>query len=63
MSDYFSLVIGKLKAKKYRYVGKADGGFELWRKNSRHVTVPVECKSRHTANGVMKAAGFWHRFE
>ena len=57
--DYFGAVVGRLKAKEYRYVGKGEGGFEVWRRKSRHVIVPLECKSHQAARGVMKAAGIY----
>lgn len=43
-------------------VGK--GSHEIWRSpvTERHVTVPTNCVSRHTANAVPRQAGLPKRF-
>jgi predicted RNA binding protein YcfA (HicA-like mRNA interferase family) len=42
---------------------QAKGSHEYWLKpNCKPITVPKNCKSRHTANAIMKAAGIDHKF-
>lgn len=58
------LIKAKLKAHDCYFVRHAKGDHELWYSpiTDRHVIVDSGCKSRHTANGVMKQAGIDHRF-
>lgn len=38
------------------------GSHDIWTDGKRSVSVSQECKSRHTANGIMKIAGIKHKF-
>lgn len=38
------------------------GCHEIWTNGKKCVTVSDHCKSRHTANAIMKDAGISHRF-
>ena len=38
------------------------GSHEIWTDGKNHVTVNYACRSRHTANGIMKDAGIAYRF-
>lgn len=62
MNDYFYQVIALLKEHEYIYLAQGSGGYEVWKKFSRHLTVPNRCLSRQTANSVMNAAKIKHRF-
>lgn len=47
-----------------RFVRPGKGSHEIWwsRVVGRHVTVPINCVSRHTANAVLRQAGLPKRF-
>jgi len=47
----------------WKLLRSGKGSHEYWGKNgSNPVTVSHCCKSRHTANAIMKAAGIKHKF-
>lgn len=60
MNGYEKQVKEILRANGWRFLRK--GKHEIWGKGSQSVTVNYVCKSRHTANEIMKAAGIDHKF-
>lgn len=62
MIDYFPQLIGLLKAHDYMFVAQGSGGYEVWRRRGRCLTVPNRCMTRLSANGVLAAAKIRHRF-
>jgi predicted RNA binding protein YcfA (HicA-like mRNA interferase family) len=47
----------------WKFLRSAKGSHEYWgKKGEKPVTVPHHCKSRHTANAIMKVAGIKHKF-
>ena len=62
MNGYYSQVIQELKAAGYAFKRGAKGSHELWSNGVFTTTVPFNCKSRMTANGIMKACGISKRF-
>jgi predicted RNA binding protein YcfA (HicA-like mRNA interferase family) len=45
------------------FLRAAKGSHEYWTKvGCKPITVPHNCKSRHTANAIMKAAKIKHKF-
>lgn len=62
MNDYFNQIIGILKANDYLFLVQGNGGYEVWFKHGRYITLPSRCLSRRSANSVMKAARIRHRF-
>lgn len=62
MNGYYKLVIDQLKLHGYGYVKQGKGSHEIWAKGQHPVTVPFNCDSRHTANGIMKSCGIKHKF-
>jgi hypothetical protein len=53
-----------LKENDCTFVRYGKGDHEIWYSpiTERHITVDDGCKSRHTANAIMKQAGIKHRF-
>ena len=63
MNGYEALVKEQLLKNNCQLLRTGKGSHEIWQcPNGVHVTVNHTCKSRHTANGIMKAAGIKHRF-
>lgn len=62
MNGYYTSVIELLKKNGFSYLKPGKGSHEIWAKGAFHVTVPFNCKSRHTANGIMKEANISHHF-
>ena len=63
MNGYEKLVKEQLLKHGYKLVRTGKGSHEIWAsENSVSVTVNHACKSRYTANSIMKAAGISHRF-
>ena len=47
----------------WKYIRQAKGSHEYWGKNNcKSVTVPHNCKSKFTANAIMKESGINHKF-
>ncbi|MBN9463039.1 MAG: type II toxin-antitoxin system HicA family toxin [Burkholderiales bacterium] len=47
----------------WRFLRPGKGSHEIWRNAAGEtITVPHNCRSRHTANGILKDAGISHRF-
>jgi predicted RNA binding protein YcfA (HicA-like mRNA interferase family) len=62
MNGYYKLVIEQLKQHGFSYIKNGKGSHEIWGKGSFYMTVPFNCDSRHTANGIMKACSINHKF-
>ena len=62
MNGYYDLIIAVLKKHGFSYLRQGKGSHEMWSNGSACVTVPFNCKSRFTANAVMKEVGIKHRF-
>lgn len=61
MNGYEKLVKEQLLKHGYRLVRTGKGSHEIWAsEQGTAVTVNHDCKSRHTANSIMKAAGIAH---
>lgn len=46
----------------WQLIRHAKGSHEYWGKDGKNVTVPHGCKSRFTANAIMKQTGIKHKF-
>lgn len=62
MNGYYQQIIQLLKLARFSHIRSGKGSHEMWGDGKRLVTVPRNCDSRHTANGIMKQAGIDHRF-
>ena len=64
MKGYYAQVVAALKAAGWTKLRAGKGSHEIWADETgkRKVTVPFNCASRHTANGVMTGAGLDKRF-
>ncbi len=63
MNGYEKEVKKILKKYGWKFIRAAKGSHEYWGKeSSKPVTVPHNCKSRFTANAIMKEAGINHKF-
>lgn len=62
MNGYEQQVKEVLKAHGWRFLKHGKGSHDIWTDGRRTVSVNKCCKSRHTANGIMKSAGIRHKF-
>jgi len=62
MNGYEKLVKEVLKQHGWWFLRTGKGSHDIWTNGSDTVSVNHECKSRHTANGIMKACGIKHHF-
>jgi YcfA-like protein. len=62
MNGYEQQVKEVLKAHGWRFLKHGKGSHDIWTDGTRTVSVNRVCKSRHTANGIMKSAGIRHKF-
>ncbi|SOD41960.1 type II toxin-antitoxin system HicA family toxin [Nitrosovibrio sp. Nv4] len=62
MNGFYSSVIEQLKKHGFYYDRQGKGSHEIWSNGSIEVTVPFNCKSRFTANGIMKTTRIKHHF-
>ena len=62
MKGYYASVVAMLKQHGFFLSRQAKGSHEMWSNGARSVTVAKTCKSRITANEIMKQAGIAHRF-
>jgi predicted RNA binding protein YcfA (HicA-like mRNA interferase family) len=63
MNGYEKLVKELLLKHGYKLIRTGKGSHEIWASEKGvSVTVNHACKSRHTANSIMKAAGIAFRF-
>lgn len=61
MSGFYDQVTAVLKKHGFVLVRQGKGSHEIWGKGKVRVSVPVNCRSRHTANSVLKDAGIKHK--
>ncbi|TDR27784.1 type II toxin-antitoxin system HicA family toxin [Hydromonas duriensis] len=61
MNGYYQQLIKLLKSNGYIYLRQGKGSHEMWGRNKTILTVPFNCKSRHTANAILKDAGIKER--
>lgn len=57
MNGYYPVVVRELRQAGFYQVSGGKGSHEKWTDGRRMVTVPFNCKSRHTANAILKDAG------
>lgn len=62
MNGYYEKLAEVLRAHHFKYIRPGKGSHQIWAKGSIVLTVPFNCASRHTANGILKDAGIRHRF-
>jgi predicted RNA binding protein YcfA (HicA-like mRNA interferase family) len=62
VNGYYKLVIEQLKMLGFAFHRQGKGSHEIWCKGRLCVTVPHNCKSRMTANSIMKDAGIDKKF-
>lgn len=64
MKGYYPQVIQALREAGWRKLRNGKGSHEIWVNGSgnKQTTVPFNCYSRHTANGVMESAGLAKKF-
>ena len=62
MNGYEKQVKSILTQHGWVLVRTGKGSHECWGCNGKTVTVPHNCKSRHTANAIMKEAKIKHKF-
>lgn len=61
MNGYYKIVRGLLSENGWEYMRQV-GSHEIWHKTDcKPVTLSTNCKSRHTANAVLKQAGIKHK--
>jgi len=61
MKGYYAEVTRLLRESGFALLRAGKGSHEIWSKGSIHLTVPYGCKSRHTANAILKDAGIAKR--
>lgn len=61
MNGYYKEVVEWLRKAGYTQIPGGKGSHEKWSNGKRTITVPFNCKSRHTANKVLRDAGIKHR--
>ena len=63
MNGYEKQVKEQLRSHGWKFLRPGSGSHEIWiGPDGKTVTVNHVCKSRHTANGIMKHAGISHKF-
>lgn len=62
MNGYYDQVTAVLKQHGFSFLKPGKGSHQWWSNGRIKVQVPVHCKSRFTANAVMKQARITHRF-
>lgn len=62
MNGYEKLVKDILKKHGFWDNGTGKGSHQVWTNGKLKVAVNYACKSRHTANRILKDAGIDHRF-
>jgi predicted RNA binding protein YcfA (HicA-like mRNA interferase family) len=62
VNGYYELITKALREQGFSRIPGGKGSHEKWQKGDVILIVPFSCKSRHTANGIMKDAGISKRF-
>ncbi len=57
MIGFYKHVIKLLEGAGFYFFRTGKGSHEIWSNGDLRITGPVNCKSRHTANAVLKQAG------
>ena len=58
MNDFGKAVRARLSEADCVFLGRGKGDHDIWiTEQGRRIVVPVQIKSRHTANGILKDAG------
>lgn len=57
MNSYYKIVIAELKSLGFYFFRQGKGSHEIYTNDRITVSVPVNMKSRHTANDILKDAG------
>jgi predicted RNA binding protein YcfA (HicA-like mRNA interferase family) len=63
MNGYYEPLCKILRAHGWRFLRSGKGSHEIWcdKHDKRRTTVPHNCQSRHTANGILRDAGIKDR--
>ncbi|MFT4190696.1 MAG: type II toxin-antitoxin system HicA family toxin [Comamonas sp.] len=62
MNSYYELVVKALRERGFSRIEGRKGSHEKWSDGRIQVLLPCNCKSRHTANAVLKDAGIGKKF-
>jgi len=57
MNGYYKQLTQFLKEAGFYFDCQGKGSHEIWTNGKTTVSVPCNCKSRHTANGILRDAG------
>lgn len=61
MNGFYQQVAALLRTHHFQLVRQGKGSHEIWSNGKVHVSLPTGCKSRFTANGILKDAGIRDR--
>jgi predicted RNA binding protein YcfA (HicA-like mRNA interferase family) len=61
MNGFYAQVTALLKDGGFYFVRQGKGSHEIWSNGRLVVSVPSNCKSRHTANSILKDAQIGRR--
>jgi predicted RNA binding protein YcfA (HicA-like mRNA interferase family) len=62
MNGYEKQVKEILKQNGWQFLRHGNGSHDVWTNGKHNVAVNHECRSRHTANSIMKSAGVKYKF-
>lgn len=62
MNGYEKLVKEQSIKNNFKLLRQGKGSHEIWMRDGVHVSVNKTCKSRQTANSIMKEAGIDYKF-
>ncbi|TAN09445.1 MAG: type II toxin-antitoxin system HicA family toxin [Burkholderiaceae bacterium] len=62
VNGFYDQVVAVLAQHGFSFLKPGKGSHQWWSNGRVKVQVPTHCKSRHTANAVMKQAGIAHKF-
>lgn len=62
MKGYYAQVTAVLKKHGFVLHRQGKGSHQIWKRAQISVTVPQNCKSKHTANAIMKEAKIDYKF-
>ena len=57
MNSFYPIVKAELKSLGFYFDRQGKGSHEIWSNGAKSFPVPINIKSRHTANGILKEAG------
>lgn len=61
MNGFYEQLTKILKREGFALLRQGKGSHEIWSRGSVNVSVPCNCKSKWTANGILKDAGLRDR--